>query len=64
MRPDNKTIVQLMCRLFWLITQGNGVARYASDVELFTNAEVLAGLRDRESADRIINGYKQAEAAK
>ena len=64
MKAGDKLIVQMLSRLFWLVTQASGHTRYASDVALFTNAEVAAGLRDRESADRIIKGYQDEERAR
>ena len=54
-------IIKMLSRLYWTITQAPGVIRYAFDVELFANADVLIGHCTREDADRSIAGYKKDE---
>lgn len=58
---SERLIVAMMDRLFWLITQAPGVARYASDVELFTEVAIAAGVVDPESARKIAKGYIDQE---
>ena len=56
-----KLILANQVRLFWLITQAQGVARYASDVEQFTRVEVMIGEEDEGTALKTINGYRIRE---
>jgi hypothetical protein len=61
MSVAEKLIIKLLVRLFWLITQAPGVARYSSDVRMFGEAEKLV----EDNADRIkaieqtIKGYEK-----
>lgn len=44
-------------RLFWLVTQTPGVARYASDVLWFSQNEVNFGKAADEGTTALVNGY-------
>ena len=59
--PKEDIILHLLCRLFWLVTQADGVARYASDVKKFTEVQVSLGITTRKEADRLIESYEKGE---
>lgn len=48
-------------RLFWLITQTPGVARYASDVVWFSQNKVNFGGADDAQTVKLVNGYLKDE---
>jgi hypothetical protein len=58
---SERLIVAMIDRLFWLTTQIPGVARYASDVELFTEVAIAAGVADPEQARKLASGYRKSE---
>lgn len=51
--------IKLLCRLFWLITQASGVARYATDVRMFVEAEKLISPASRaDELENLAKGYE------
>lgn len=59
MTDGERRIITMLDRLFWLVTQAPGVARYADDVELFTRAAMDAGSVTQADGERLINDYKK-----
>ena len=56
-----RTVLQLLVMLFWRITEGHGIARWASDVKVVEDVAVKLGNQTREEADRRIKGYLDSE---
>lgn len=56
-----KIIIKLICRLFWLITQISGVARYSSDVKTFVEAEIEIGSTTEKVGRKLIDDYIKDE---
>jgi len=56
-------IVKMLYRLFWLITQAPNVARYASDVVMFSHAYIATGIEAEEEkiVRRTMQGYIDVE---
>lgn len=49
--------IKLLCRLFWLIRGIPEVNHYPEDIKMFSDAEVLIGVRSEESAEKIQKSY-------
>jgi hypothetical protein len=50
--------IKLICRLFWLIrTNISAANKFPEDVKLFSDAEVLVGIRSEASAEAIQRSY-------
>ena len=56
---DEQLTIQLLNRLFWLITQTPGVARYESDVRLFEGALLKHNLITREQYERTVLSHSK-----
>ena len=53
--------LDLICELFWLITQAPGVTRYASDVRKFGITQAALHPEDAENIINTIEGYEKEE---
>lgn len=63
MNENEALLLRLVCRLFWLITFVPGVARYASDVRLFVEAEkLISPLEKHAGLEELAQGYEREEA--
>jgi len=56
---EQKAIVLMLNRLFWVASGAHGAARNPYDVELFTRIGVQAGVVSPEDGARIIKDYKR-----
>lgn len=54
-----RLIITMLDRLFWLMTQAPNVARYGSDVTLFTEAAMAVGAVSPEDGARRIEDYNR-----
>lgn len=54
-------IMQAQNRLFWLITQGTGVARYGSDVTFFSMLAANSGYPDKDHLAGMHNSYNRED---
>jgi len=54
---NDKTLAMMLYRLFWLTTQASGVARYDSDIILFTKGIYESGAIDLETAIDDLRSY-------
>jgi hypothetical protein len=61
MSTTEKLIVKMLVRIFWLVTQVPGVARYSSDVRFFGEAEKLTedDPKRLEFIEKTIKGYEK-----
>jgi hypothetical protein len=59
MTETEKLIITMLNRLYWSITQAPGVARYASDVKLFKDADSLLNPENKERNDKTIANYSK-----
>jgi len=57
-KVTNDEIAILLYRLFWLVTQTPGVARYATDVRHFTDIAIKAGIQNPEIAEKTAKSYE------
>lgn len=56
----NEHLAYALSRLFWIVTQGAGIARYDRDVQFFTDLSIASGLvPDVEAARKLADGYKK-----
>lgn len=62
MNANEALLLRLVCRLFWLITDGPGVARYAEDVRIFIDAEKLVSPPEKHAKlETLARSYEEDE---